>query len=64
MSCCPVRASHALLIVLKYILSDVVVRCLSITQCALVRGREPLSVSQVRLCDRTMLMFGLSWSAT
>jgi hypothetical protein len=41
MSCCPVGASRALLIGPKFVLSDVVVRCLSIAQHAPVLEREP-----------------------
>jgi hypothetical protein len=57
MSYCSVRASHALLIELKYILSEVVVHCLSISQYALVWEWEPRSVphrAEVRVeveCD-------------
>jgi hypothetical protein len=41
MSCFPVRTSCALLIGPRYVLSEVVVRCLSITQRAPVVEREP-----------------------
>jgi hypothetical protein len=40
MSCCPVRAGCALLIGLKHIPAEVVVRCLSITQSTPVLDRE------------------------
>jgi hypothetical protein len=45
MSCCPVRASHALLIGLEYALSGVVVHCLSISQRSPIRVWEPRSIS-------------------
>jgi hypothetical protein len=40
MSYCHVQASCALLIVIEYILSEVVMRFLSVTQCAPVRERK------------------------
>jgi hypothetical protein len=42
MSCCPIQASCALLIGPEYILSEVVVRFLSIPQRAPVLEQEPL----------------------
>jgi hypothetical protein len=41
MPCCPVRASRALLIGLEYVPSEMVVRCLSITQRAPAWELEP-----------------------
>jgi hypothetical protein len=38
MSCCPIQVSRALLIGPGYILSEVVVRCLSIAQCAPIQA--------------------------
>jgi hypothetical protein len=64
MSYCPTRASHALLIGLEYILSEVVVCCLSIAQRAPVWERESRSVPQVRPYGRTVMKSGLRWSAT
>jgi hypothetical protein len=64
MSCCPIRASRALLIEFEYVLFEVVVYCLSIAQCAPVLKREPQFVPQVRPCDQAVLKFGLRWSAT
>jgi hypothetical protein len=63
-SCCHVRASRALLIGHAYILSGVVVHCLSIAQRAPVLEREPRFVPQVRPCDRTVFKSGLRWSTT
>jgi hypothetical protein len=64
MSCWPVQASRALLIRFEYILSEVVVCCLSIAQCAPVLERESQFVPWVRSCDQTVLKSGLMWSAT
>jgi hypothetical protein len=64
MSCCHVRVSRALLNRLEYILSEVVVRYLSIAERAPVQEREARSIPQVRLYGRTVLKFGLRWSAT
>jgi hypothetical protein len=64
MSCCPIQASRALLIGSEYVLSEVVVRCLSIAQCTPVLELEPRFVPQVRPCGQTVLKFGLGWSAT
>jgi hypothetical protein len=61
---CSIQASRALLIGLEYILSEVVVRCLSIAQCALVWEREPRSIPQVQPYGQTVLMSGLKWSVT
>jgi hypothetical protein len=63
-SCCLIRAICTLLIEIEYILSEVVVHYLSITQCTLVWEWEPWSVSQVRPCDQTVLKTGLKWNAT
>jgi hypothetical protein len=59
MSCCPIRASRALLIGTEHVLSEVVVRCLSIAQRAPVLEREPRFVPRVRPCGRTVLTSGL-----
>jgi hypothetical protein len=64
MSCCPIQASHVLLIGPKYVISVVVVCCLSIPQCTPVLKREPRFVPQVRPCGQTVLKSGLRWSAT
>jgi hypothetical protein len=64
MSCCSIQASRALLIGFEYVLSEVVMHCLSIAQCALVLERELLSVSQVQPCVQTVLKSGLMWSVT
>jgi hypothetical protein len=64
MSCCLIQASRALLIGPEYILSEVVVRCLSIAQRAPVLEWEPRFVPQVRPCSRIMLKSRLRWSAT
>jgi hypothetical protein len=55
MSCCPIQASRAMLIGSGYVLSEVVVRCLSIAQHALVHVLEPRFIPQVQPCGRTML---------
>jgi hypothetical protein len=59
MSCYPIRASRALLIGPKYAISDVVVCCLSIIQCAPVLEREHQFILQVQPGGRTMLKSGL-----
>jgi hypothetical protein len=64
MSCCPIRASRAILIVAKYVLSKVVVYCLLIAQYAPVLERETQFVPQVPPCGRTVLQSGLRWSST
>jgi hypothetical protein len=64
MSCCSVRASCALLIGLEYILSEVVVRCLSVAQHVQIWEWEPQSVPQVHPYGRTLLKSELKWSAT
>jgi hypothetical protein len=64
MSCCSIQASSALLFGLEYILSEVVVRCLSIAQCTPVWEREPRFVLQVQPYGQTVLRFGLRWHAT
>jgi hypothetical protein len=64
MSYCPVWASRALLIRPEYILSEVAVWCLLITQRTPVLEREPRFVPQAQPCGRTVLMSGLRWSAT
>jgi hypothetical protein len=64
MSCCPVWASRAMLIGPAYVLSEVVMCCLSIAQRALVLEQEPRFASQVRPYDWTALKSGLKWSAT
>jgi hypothetical protein len=61
MSYCPIRASRGLLIGLEYILSEVVVRCLSIAQCAPVLEREPWFVPQVRPYDLIVLRWSATW---
>jgi hypothetical protein len=61
---CPVRASRAMLIGPGYVLSEVVVRCLSIAQHAPVQELEPWFIPQVQPCDRTMLNSALRWSVT
>jgi hypothetical protein len=64
MSCCPDRASPALLIGMNIFFSEVVVCYLSIAQRALVLEREPRFVPLVRPYGRIVLKFGLRWSAT
>jgi hypothetical protein len=64
MSCWPVRASRALLIGHEYILSEVVVRYLSIAQCTPILEWEPRFIPWVWPCGRTMLKSGLRLSAT
>jgi hypothetical protein len=64
MSCCPIRASRAVLIGPEYILSEVVVHCLLITPRAPILEREPRFVLHVWPCGRTVLKSGLRWSAT
>jgi hypothetical protein len=64
MSYCSVRASRALLIGHEYVPFELVVRRLSIAQCAPVLERETQSIPQVRPYDWTVLMFRLRWSAT
>jgi hypothetical protein len=64
MLCCHVRACHALLIRHEYVLFEVAVCCLLITQRALVLEREPQFVPQSQPCGRTVLKSGLRWSAT
>jgi hypothetical protein len=64
MSCCSVQASRALLSGSGYVLSEVVVCCLSIVQHAPVLKREPRSVPQVRPYGRTVLKSRLRWSTT
>jgi hypothetical protein len=64
MSCCPVWASRAMLIGSAYVLSEMVMCCLSIAQRALVLEQEPRFASQVRPYDWTALKSGLKWSAT
>jgi hypothetical protein len=60
----PTRASRALLIGPGYVLSEVVVYCLLITQRAPVLEREPRFVPQVQPCGQTVLNSELRWSAT
>jgi hypothetical protein len=62
--CCLVRASHALLIELEYVLSEVVARYLLIVPHAPIWEREPPFVPQVRPYGRTVLKSELRWSAT
>jgi hypothetical protein len=64
MSYCPIRASRALLIEPEYVLSKVVVCCLSIAQRAPVLEWEPWCIPQVRPYGRIMLKSGLRWSVT
>jgi hypothetical protein len=64
MSYCPVRASRAMLIRFEYILSVLVVCCLSIAQCAPILEQEPWFIPQVRPYSQTVLKFGLRCSAT
>jgi hypothetical protein len=63
-SCCPIRASRALLIGPEYVLFEVVVCCLSIAKCAPILEWEPQFVPQTRPYGQTMLKSGLRWSAT
>jgi hypothetical protein len=46
MSYCPVQASRAMLIGFEYVLSEVVVRCLSIAQRTSILEQEPQFVPQ------------------
>jgi hypothetical protein len=64
MSCCPIRASRALLIGLKHIIFEVVVHCLLIAQHAPVLEQELWFVPQVQPCGRTVLKSEMRWSAT
>jgi hypothetical protein len=63
-SCCLVRASRALLIELEYVSSEVVARCLLITQRTSVLEREPRFILQVRPYGRTVPKSRLKWSTT
>jgi hypothetical protein len=64
MSCCPIRASRALLIGPEYVLSEVVVCYLSIAQRTPVLEREPQFGPQIHPSDRTVLKSGLRWNVT
>jgi hypothetical protein len=63
-SCCLIWAGRASLIGPRYVLSEVVMRYLSIAQHASVREREPQFVLQVQPCGQTVLKSGLKWSMT
>jgi hypothetical protein len=64
MSYWPIQASRALLIGHEYILSEVVVRYLSIAQYTSILEWEPQFIPWVWPCGRTMLKSELRWSAT
>jgi hypothetical protein len=60
-SCCLVWASRAMLIGLEQVSSELVARCLLITQCISVLEREPWFVPHVHPCSRTVLKWSTAW---
>jgi hypothetical protein len=64
MSCCTIQASRALLIGHEYVISEVVVHCLSIAQRAPILEWEPRFIPLVRPCGRTVLKSKMRWSVT